>query len=142
MEISPNRCAGIVIGGGSRLWKIRRPHRDNSLRSRRLRRARVFLGEIPRAEQHNPTPNFATRRELPSYLNRQHGLRTWFVIAHRFAYHSSQGDPLFSTAERKFLFGLPLMSSFRWLGRSICIWFDVGSAGSTRLGATICSENP
>jgi len=30
MGISPNLCAGIVIGGGSRLWKIRRPQATKS----------------------------------------------------------------------------------------------------------------
>jgi ubiquinone/menaquinone biosynthesis C-methylase UbiE len=55
--------------------------------------ARIFLGEIPRAPQHDPTPNFATRRELLSYLYRKHGLRTWFGMARRIAYRQLTGQP-------------------------------------------------
>lgn len=55
--------------------------------------ARIFLGEIPRAEQHDPTPDFATRRELLAYLYRKHGLRTWFGMARRLAYQQLAGKP-------------------------------------------------
>ena len=55
--------------------------------------ARIFLGEIPRAEQHDPTPNFSTRRELLSHLYRKHGLRTWFGMARRLAYQQLTGKP-------------------------------------------------
>jgi ubiquinone/menaquinone biosynthesis C-methylase UbiE len=55
--------------------------------------ARIFLGEIPRAPQHDPTPNFATRRELLSYLYRKHGLRTWFGMVRRMAYRQLTGQP-------------------------------------------------
>jgi len=55
--------------------------------------ARIFLGEIPRAEQQDPTPDFATRRELLSYLYRQHGPRTWFGMVRRFAYQQVTGRP-------------------------------------------------
>lgn len=53
--------------------------------------ARIFLGEIPRAEQHDPTPTFATSRELLSHLYRKHGLRAWFGMARRLAYQRLSG---------------------------------------------------
>jgi len=53
--------------------------------------ARIFLGEIPRAEQQDPTPTFATSQELLSHLYRKHGLRTWFGMARRLAYQKLMG---------------------------------------------------
>jgi ubiquinone/menaquinone biosynthesis C-methylase UbiE len=55
--------------------------------------ARIFLGEIPRAAQHDPTPDFETRRELLSYLYRERGLRTWFGMLRRMAYRQLTGQP-------------------------------------------------
>jgi ubiquinone/menaquinone biosynthesis C-methylase UbiE len=55
--------------------------------------ARIFLGEIPRAEQLDPTPQFATRRELLSYLYRKHGVRTWLGMIRRMAYRQLTGKP-------------------------------------------------
>jgi ubiquinone/menaquinone biosynthesis C-methylase UbiE len=55
--------------------------------------ARIFLGEIPYQEQHDPTPQFATRRELLSYLYRKHGFRTWFGMVRRMAYRQLTGQP-------------------------------------------------
>lgn len=55
--------------------------------------ARLFLGEIPRAEQRDPTPQFSTRRQLLSYLYRKHGLRTWFGMVRRMAYRQLTGKP-------------------------------------------------
>ncbi len=55
--------------------------------------ARIFLGEIPCEEQRDPTPQFASRRELLSYLYRKHGFRTWFGMLRRMAYRQLRGKP-------------------------------------------------
>jgi SAM-dependent methyltransferase len=55
--------------------------------------ARIFLGEIPYEEQRDPTPRFATRRELLSYLYRKHGARSWFGMVRRMAYWQLTGRP-------------------------------------------------
>jgi ubiquinone/menaquinone biosynthesis C-methylase UbiE len=55
--------------------------------------ARIFLGEIPRQEQQDPTPDFANRRELLSYLYARHGLRAWFGMVRRLAYQQLRGRP-------------------------------------------------
>jgi len=55
--------------------------------------ARIFLGEIPRAPQHDPTPQFTTRKELLSHLYRQYGFRTWFGMVRRMAYRQLTGQP-------------------------------------------------
>lgn len=55
--------------------------------------ARIFVGEIPFAEPHDPTPQFATRRKMLSYLYHKHGLRTWFGMLRRMAYRQITGQP-------------------------------------------------
>lgn len=55
--------------------------------------ARIFIGEIPCSEQRDPTPSFATRRELLSYLYHKHGLRTWLGMLRRMAYRQLAGEP-------------------------------------------------
>jgi ubiquinone/menaquinone biosynthesis C-methylase UbiE len=55
--------------------------------------ARIFLGEIPRQEQPDPTPPFNTRSELLSHLYRKHGLRTWLGMLRRMAYRQLTGQP-------------------------------------------------
>jgi ubiquinone/menaquinone biosynthesis C-methylase UbiE len=55
--------------------------------------ARIFVGEIPGAPQHDPTPQFTTRRELLSHLYRKHGVRTWIGMARRLAYRQLTGKP-------------------------------------------------
>src|SRR5258708_22897175 len=55
--------------------------------------ARVFIGEIPYLEQHDPTPHFETRRDLLSYLYRKHGVRTWLGMIRRLAYRQLTGKP-------------------------------------------------
>jgi len=67
--------------------------------------ARILLGELPGAEQHDPTPQFTTRRELLSHLYRKHGFRTWFGMLRRMAYRQLTGKP-------------PLINS----GTSISFW--------------------
>jgi ubiquinone/menaquinone biosynthesis C-methylase UbiE len=55
--------------------------------------ARIFLGEIPFGEQHDPTPQFTSRRELLSFLYRERGLRAWFGMLRRMAYWQLTGKP-------------------------------------------------
>jgi ubiquinone/menaquinone biosynthesis C-methylase UbiE len=55
--------------------------------------ARVFIGEIPFAEQEDPTPTFATRGELLSYLYREHGVRAWLGMVRRMAWWRLSGQP-------------------------------------------------
>jgi ubiquinone/menaquinone biosynthesis C-methylase UbiE len=55
--------------------------------------ARIFLGEIPGAEQEDPTPQFTTRKELLSHLYRKYGFRTWFGMVRRMAYRQLTGQP-------------------------------------------------
>src|SRR5579863_2184176 len=55
--------------------------------------ARIFLGEIPRAPQDDPTPQFTTRQQLLSHLYRQYGFRTWFGMVRRMAYRQLTGQP-------------------------------------------------
>jgi len=55
--------------------------------------ARIFIGEIPFAEQHDPTPQFRTRGETLSYLYREHGLRAWFGMARRMLWWRLTGQP-------------------------------------------------
>ncbi len=54
--------------------------------------ARIFLGEIPRTQELDPTPTFATSQELLSYLYRKHGLGTWFGMVRRLAYQKFKGE--------------------------------------------------
>jgi ubiquinone/menaquinone biosynthesis C-methylase UbiE len=56
--------------------------------------ARIFLGEIPFVEPHDPTPQLTSRREMLSYLYRKHGLRTWFGMLRRMAYRQLTGKPV------------------------------------------------
>lgn len=63
------------------IWRIARPG------------ARIFIGEIPFAEQLDPTPQFETRRETLSYLYRKHGWRTWFGMLRRMAWWQITGKP-------------------------------------------------
>lgn len=55
--------------------------------------ARVFIGEIPFAEQEDPTPTFETRAELLSYLYREHGMRAWLGMVRRMALWRLSGEP-------------------------------------------------
>jgi ubiquinone/menaquinone biosynthesis C-methylase UbiE len=55
--------------------------------------ARIFLGEIPFVEIHDPSPQFASRREMLSYHYHKHGLRTWFGMLRRMAYWQLTGKP-------------------------------------------------
>jgi len=55
--------------------------------------ARIFIGEIPFAELTDSTPQFSNRRQVLSYLYRQHGLRTWFGMMRRMAWGQITGKP-------------------------------------------------
>jgi len=55
--------------------------------------ARIFIGEIPFAEQKDPTPQFNTRNELLSFLYRERGLRMWFGMLRRMAWWQITGRP-------------------------------------------------
>ena len=63
------------------MWRIAKPN------------ARIYIGEIPFAEQEDPTPTFQTRHELLSYLYREHGLRTWLGMVRRMAWWRLSGQP-------------------------------------------------
>jgi ubiquinone/menaquinone biosynthesis C-methylase UbiE len=68
----PDQCASVIVCN-SVLLVVPREKIPASLREiYRIAKpgARIFLGEIPFAEQHDPTPQFATRRDLLSYLYR------------------------------------------------------------------------
>jgi len=91
----PDSSASIVVCN-SVLLVVPREKIPTSLREiHRVAKpgARIFLGEIPYEEQHDPTPQFATRRELLAYLYRKHGLRTWFGMLRRMAYRQVSGKP-------------------------------------------------
>ena len=55
--------------------------------------ARIFIGEIPGADQKDPTPRFESRGETLAYLYRKHGLRTWFGMLRRMAWWQLTGAP-------------------------------------------------
>jgi ubiquinone/menaquinone biosynthesis C-methylase UbiE len=91
----PDQCASVIVCN-SVLLVVPREKIPASLREiYRIARpgARIFLGEIPFVELHDPTPQFATRRELLSYLYHKHGLRTWFGMLRRMAWWTLTGKP-------------------------------------------------
>ena len=91
----PDACASVVVCN-SVLLVVPRDQIPASLREIcRIAKpgARIFLGEIPRAEQHDPTPHFTTRQELLSHLYRKYGFRTWFGMVRRMAYRQLTGQP-------------------------------------------------
>jgi SAM-dependent methyltransferase len=55
--------------------------------------ARIFLGEIPFVEPHDPTPHFTTHGELLSHLYRHNGLRSWLGMVRRMAWWKITGAP-------------------------------------------------
>jgi ubiquinone/menaquinone biosynthesis C-methylase UbiE len=56
--------------------------------------ARIFIGEIPRAEHQDPTPHFTTRRDALSFLYHHRGLRAWFGMLRRMAWWQITGKPV------------------------------------------------
>jgi ubiquinone/menaquinone biosynthesis C-methylase UbiE len=55
--------------------------------------AHIFLGEIPFVETQDPTPQVTSRKEMLSFLYREHGLRAWFGMLRRMAYWQLTGKP-------------------------------------------------
>jgi ubiquinone/menaquinone biosynthesis C-methylase UbiE len=91
----PDSCASVVVCNNV-LLVVPREEIPGSLREiRRIAKpgARIFLGEIPRAPQDDPTPQFTTRQELLSHLYRKYGFRTWFGMLRRMAYQQLTGQP-------------------------------------------------
>jgi ubiquinone/menaquinone biosynthesis C-methylase UbiE len=91
----PDECASVIVCN-SVLLVVPREKIPASLREiYRIARpgARIFLGEIPFVEQHDPTPQFATRSQLLSYLYHERGLRTWFGMLRRMAWWALSGKP-------------------------------------------------
>ena len=91
----PNACASVVICN-SVLLVVPREQIPASLREiQRIAKpgARIFLGEIPAAEQPDPTPQFTTRSELLSHLYKKYGFRTWLGMLRRMAYRQLSGQP-------------------------------------------------
>lgn len=91
----PDACASVVVCNNVLLVVPREKIPASLCEIHRVAKpgARVFLGEIPRAPQADPTPNFETGHEMLSYLYRKHGLRTWFGMARRMAYRRITGKP-------------------------------------------------
>jgi len=91
----PDTCASVVVCNNV-LLVVPREEIPASLREiHRIAKpgARIFLGEIPDAEQQDPTPQFTTRQELLSHLYRQYGFRAWFGMVRRMAYQKLTGQP-------------------------------------------------
>jgi ubiquinone/menaquinone biosynthesis C-methylase UbiE len=91
----PDACTSVVVCN-SVLLIVPREEIPASLREiDRIARpgARIFIGEIPFAAQHDPTPQFETRRETLDYLYRKHGLRAWFGMLRRMVWWQITGKP-------------------------------------------------
>jgi ubiquinone/menaquinone biosynthesis C-methylase UbiE len=89
----PDAVASVVVCNNVLLIVPRDKIFDSLREMCRIARpgARIFIGEIPRIQPKDPTPQFATQRELLSYLYRKHGLRTWFGMARRMAWRQISG---------------------------------------------------
>jgi len=73
-----------IPGSLREMWRVAKPG------------ARIFVGEIPFVEQKDPTPQFTSRRQMLSFLYRQHGFRTWFGTLRRMAWWRITGKPFVS----------------------------------------------
>jgi ubiquinone/menaquinone biosynthesis C-methylase UbiE len=91
----PDACASVVVCNNVLLVVPRQEIPASLHEIHRIARsgARIFLGEIPRAPQDDPTPQFTTRQELLSHLYRTYGFRTWFGMVRRMAYRQLTGQP-------------------------------------------------
>lgn len=91
----PDACASVVVCNNVLLVVPREEIPASLGEIHRISRpgARIFLGEIPGAEQQDPTPQFTTRQELLSHLYRTYGFRTWFGMVRRMAYRQLTGQP-------------------------------------------------
>lgn len=91
----PDECASVIVCN-SVLLVVPRERIPASLSEiHRIAKAgaRIFLGEIPFVETHDPTPQFTTRRETLAYLYREHGLRAWFGMLRRMIWWALRGKP-------------------------------------------------
>jgi ubiquinone/menaquinone biosynthesis C-methylase UbiE len=91
----PDACASVVVCNNVLLVVPREQIPASLLEIHRIAKpgARIFLGEIPRAPQDDPTPQFTTGKELLSHLYRKYGFRTWFGMVRRMAYRQLTGQP-------------------------------------------------
>jgi ubiquinone/menaquinone biosynthesis C-methylase UbiE len=105
----PDACSSVVVCN-SVLLVVPREEIPASLRDiHRIAKpgARICLGEIPAAEQQDPTPQFTTRKELLSHLYRKHGFRAWFGMVRRMAYRQLTGQPALINSGTAIFFWAP-----------------------------------
>ena len=91
----PDECASVIVCNNV-LLIVPREKIPASLREiHRIAKpgARIFIGEIPAAQQPDPTPHFTNRRETLNYLYREHGLRPWFGMLRRMTWWALRGQP-------------------------------------------------
>lgn len=91
----PDQCASVIVCNSVLLVV---PHERIPASLREMHRiakpgARIYVGEIPFVKPPDPSPKFATRTEMLSFLYRQHGFRTWFGMFRRMAYWQLTGKP-------------------------------------------------
>jgi ubiquinone/menaquinone biosynthesis C-methylase UbiE len=91
----PDQCASVVVCNSVLLVVPREKIPPSLGEIHRIAKpdARIFLGEIPFAEQPDPSPRFNTRRETLAYLYGKHGLRTWFGMLRRMMWWALRGQP-------------------------------------------------
>ena len=91
----PDACASVVVCNGVLLIVPRENIPASLAEICRIARpdARIFIGEIPFTEPHDPTPRFTTRRQTLGYLFRERGLRSWFGMLRRMAWWQITGKP-------------------------------------------------
>jgi ubiquinone/menaquinone biosynthesis C-methylase UbiE len=92
----PDESASVVVCNNVLLVVPRDRIRASLREIYRIARpgARIFLGEIPFVETNDPSPKLTSRREMLSYLYREHGLRTWFGMLRRMACCQLTGKPV------------------------------------------------
>jgi ubiquinone/menaquinone biosynthesis C-methylase UbiE len=91
----PDACASVVVCNNV-LLIVPREKIPASLREIfRIAKpgARIYIGEIPLAEQKDPTPQFRTRREMLSHLYQRQGLRALFGMLRRMIWWRLTGQP-------------------------------------------------
>jgi len=69
--------------------------------------ARIYLGEIPFVEPHDPTPTFTTRSQLLAHLYRRQGLRAWAGMVRRMMVWQLTGKPAVLNSGTKVSFWSP-----------------------------------
>jgi ubiquinone/menaquinone biosynthesis C-methylase UbiE len=91
----PDQCASVVVCNNVLLVVPREKILASLHEMHRIAKAgaRLYVGEIPFVKPPDPSPKFATRKEMLSFLYRQHGLRSWFGMLRRMAYWQLTGKP-------------------------------------------------